>query len=91
MQPVVTVCTSTAVKQQQQPPPPASSVPLGEVLASLLWLPASHGWVRPVAAEVVWQLAAGVDAVLVAADRGQLHIAPGLMEEILVGAWFWIQ
>ncbi|EFJ43357.1 hypothetical protein VOLCADRAFT_96436 [Volvox carteri f. nagariensis] len=68
------------------------SVPLGEVLASLLWLPASYDWIWPIAAAVVWQLAAGVDGVLAAADRGALHIAPGLMEEVLdaVGALYYL-
>ncbi|GLC36743.1 hypothetical protein PLESTB_000787500 [Pleodorina starrii] len=73
-------------------PPPPSSVPLGEVLASLLWLPGAYAWVRPVAAAAVWRLAAGVDGVLAAADRGQMHIAPGLMEEVLdaVGALYYL-
>ncbi|GIL79886.1 hypothetical protein Vretifemale_9022, partial [Volvox reticuliferus] len=75
----------------QRSPPPAS-VPLGEILASLLWLPAAHTWIRPVVAALVWRLAAGVDDVLVAADRGERHIAPGLMEEVLdaVGSLYYI-
>ncbi|GIL53787.1 hypothetical protein Vafri_9416, partial [Volvox africanus] len=76
---------------EQRSPPPAS-VPVGEVLASLLWLPAAHNWIRPVVGPLVWRLAAGVDDVLAAADRGERHIAPGLMEEVLdaVGSLYYV-
>ncbi len=66
------------------PSPPPSSVPLGPLVDSLLWLPASQQWLRPLAAELIARLAGGVDAVLAAADEGALHLAPGLMGEVQV-------
>ncbi|GLI68271.1 hypothetical protein VaNZ11_012627, partial [Volvox africanus] len=84
--------TPTPTPPAEQRCPPPASVPVGEVLASLLWLPAAHTWIRPVVAALVWRLAAGVDNVLAAADRGERHIAPGLMEEVLdaVGSLYYI-
>lgn len=78
--------TTTATTSSSSAPAPApSGVPLAHVSASLLWLPAAYGWVRPAVVRLVGALAGGVGGVLAAADAGRLHIAPALMEEVQVG------